>query len=306
MAGLLGHAAQPRLPLLTLVLSVGCGEPIANAPFLEEPSFVDALITEAAVAPPEALAALAPDDGFAPLLASAVSAVRTYADFVALPVVISEKLREVGPQERTSQRRSWSPVSVTLPLTEGTDGGERLLTAWVQADVLRIDEERFEVLVEMASTEAGPYQTVATATVDGGVASWRWDLGVVVDALALVFETDLETLTIALDPEGGEFGRRVEVGYGTPPAFSGFWVLDGDALFASSGIYQVTDDDLGWPGQITVVHTEDGGGASGEVFVDEEPVAFTACWDGNGTAIWQGGADPRLRLVGTPDDCPVL
>ncbi len=303
MAGLLGLGAQRRLPLLIVGLAA-CGEPVSNAAFLEESRFLDALLAAEEVAPPASFATISPDDETAPLLRRALSAVDTYADFVALPVEICEQLREVGPRERSPVRRTWNPFAITVPVAEGPDGGQRLETAWVRADVLRTDDDRFEVLVEIASLEDGPWQTVGTAVVDGGEGGWRWELAEVVEALALQLGSPLEALSLTVEAEGGDFGRRVEVGYGDPPAFQGFWVLDGDDVFAFSGLFAVTEDDRTWPGQLTAVHTETGGGASGEVLVGEERLSFTSCWDGAGRGLWQGGPDPRIRSVGSPEGCP--
>ena len=305
MASLLGFEAQPRLPLLILLLAA-CGGPITNAPFVEEPQFLDALLSADEVALPVHLEAVSPADDIAPLLAQTLNSASTLRDFLALPVEICTSLREAGPTGRTSRRRSFEPTPVTVPIATGTTDGQRLETMWLQADVLRIADGQFEVRVDVAEAETASFQTVGTAFVDGPVATWRWELDAVVDVLELDVGASLETLQLSIDPEGGETGRRVEVVYGPSPGFQSFWVLDGDQWFAFNDRFAVTDDDLTWPGQLGVVHGPLGGVAAGEVDVAGERLGYTACWDAQGTGIWQGGTDPRIRSVGDPGGCPKL
>jgi len=303
MADLLRHPAERGLPLLIALLAA-CGAPISNAPFTEEGAFLDALLAQDDLAAPEALLAVSADGGTAPLLVQARLALDAYEGLLAFPVAVCGQLAEVGPTQRTAVRRIWSPTALTVPVATDADGGQRLETIWVQAEVLRVDEARFEVRVDARETETVSAFTIATGFVDDGASVWRWEL----DRVATVLDLDvgrLATLELAHEPAGGaDGGRRVEARYGTPPTFDASWVLDGDAAFAFSGRFAVTTDGLTWPGYLTVVHTVDGGRGLGEVDVAGETLSFGSCWEGDGTGIWQGGEDPRIATAGDPAACP--
>ncbi|MEN0061857.1 MAG: hypothetical protein AAGA48_06870 [Myxococcota bacterium] len=311
MARVLRHLVDLRLPVLIsrklrwLLIGglAGCGAPITNAPFMEEPRFLEALLAREDVVPPAALGAVVPTDATAPLLATTLGSVSAYADFLSFPVEICAQLREVGANRRTAQRRTWTPTALTVPVAEGPSGGQRLETMWVQADVVQLGEDIFEVRIDVAETEAGPFQTIGTSRSDADGSAWRWELDGVVDVLDLAIEGRLQTLefSVVQDPE---VGRRVEARYGTAPTFDGYWFLEGPDQFAFNGRFAVTTDDFTWPGQLGTIHTAEGGFAGGEIDIAGERLAFGSCWSADGTGIWQGGTDPRIASAGDPEACP--
>lgn len=303
MARVFGHLVEPRLPLL--IVAIGCGSPISNAPFRDEPQFVAVLVDDEEVATPAAFDPPDDDATLAPLLTRTILAARDYRDFMALPLEISRQLRDVGPTTRTLTRRTWAPSALVVPIT--TEDAPRLETLWVRADVLKLDDRRFEARIDVAAEETGTFETVGTAVDDGaGEAQWRWEIAAAARLLGLPVSPDLGTFEFGLDPDGADGERRVEARHGTGPVLGNFWVVEGATGFGFNGRFEVTGDGFSWPGELFALELEDGGVASGRVDVADERLEFAACWDSTGRPLWQGGPDPRIVQMGDPTACPAV
>lgn len=288
----------------------GCGAPISNQVFLEEALFLGALPTEARFGAPASVL-LAPN-GDAAVLKSAKQAASDWDDLWGLLIAAGDQLQRATPDESTDVVRRWSGVDVaTRLLGDSTGLPAGVLTFAVSAEIVRPDDGDVSWELGFAPTIDGPFTTAVSGThtndeLVGPHGVLDWDVTATVTALGAQPSAPLGIVSAEyIDHDDTiDYLRNVTASRTLLPGLVESYALVGDETFGFAGQFLVSSDGADWTGGASVYHGSFGGWGHGVALVDGAPLAFDACWDANGLAVWQGG-DAGIAAFGDASRCPI-
>jgi hypothetical protein len=280
--------------VIALVL-LGCGAPISNAVFYEDAAFLAVLPSAHELHAPVAFAT-APD-GSCDLLLGGVDAAAALDAAVGPAAASGDALRAEPADERSDVHRRWDPVTVAATVPDG------VAVWWITAEIVRPQGGATSFTMDAATDADGDYAPIGSGSMSSdGAVTLAWDLAVAGELVGTDATGTLEASWTDITDAERQVDVQVVDGDGLPTGPA--WSLVGTDGFAWSGFFTVTDDGAQLPGWTLAVQTEAGGRTRGQVWRDAEPLAFEACWDGDGKQIWLDG-DAGIAADGDEAGCAV-